>query len=120
MKVVILFDPGAEDWTPEDIRGVMKAVDEIGPSEDDFLRKELIGFEADHIAEETESLLHRSDGGWLVPLCERVAGTVRFNVGRGIGFFVVCETDAHVVSGNLLQKRPLVRSVDRNALSSRE
>ncbi len=30
MKVVILFDPGAEDWTPEDIRGVMKAVDEIG------------------------------------------------------------------------------------------
>ncbi len=30
MKVAILFDPGAEDWTPEDIRGVMKAVDEIG------------------------------------------------------------------------------------------
>ena len=30
MKIVILFDPGAEDWTPEDIRGVMKAVDEIG------------------------------------------------------------------------------------------
>src|SRR5256886_270995 len=30
VKVVILFDPGAEDWTPEDIRGVMKAVDEIG------------------------------------------------------------------------------------------
>src|SRR3989454_1781832 len=30
VKVVILFDPGAEDWTPEDVRGVMKAVDEIG------------------------------------------------------------------------------------------
>src|SRR5439155_1578104 len=30
MRVVILYDPGAEDWTPEDIRGVMKAVDEIG------------------------------------------------------------------------------------------
>src|SRR5881396_929737 len=30
VKVVIPFDPGAEDWTPEDIRGVMKAVDEIG------------------------------------------------------------------------------------------
>ena len=29
MKIAILFDPGAEDWTPEDIRGVMKAVDEI-------------------------------------------------------------------------------------------
>src|SRR2546425_1134383 len=30
VKIAILFDPGAEDWTPEDIRGVMKAVDEIG------------------------------------------------------------------------------------------
>ena len=30
MRVAILFDPGAEDWTPEDVRGVMKAVDEIG------------------------------------------------------------------------------------------
>src|SRR5207245_4787492 len=30
MRVVILYDPGAEDWTPEDIRGVMKAGDEIG------------------------------------------------------------------------------------------
>src|SRR5207247_10503572 len=30
VNVVILFYPGAEDWTPEDIRGVMKAVDEIG------------------------------------------------------------------------------------------
>jgi len=29
VKIAILFDPGAEDWTPEDIRGVMKAVDEI-------------------------------------------------------------------------------------------
>src|ERR1041385_2038414 len=30
VKIVILFDPGAEDWPPEAIRGVMKAVDEIG------------------------------------------------------------------------------------------
>jgi len=30
MKVVVLYDPGAEDWTPEDIRGVMKAVNEVG------------------------------------------------------------------------------------------
>ena len=29
MKLVILYDPGADDWTPEDIRGVMIAVDEI-------------------------------------------------------------------------------------------
>jgi D-alanine-D-alanine ligase len=30
MKVVILYDPGAEDWTPEDIGAVMKAVNEVG------------------------------------------------------------------------------------------
>ena len=30
MRIVILYDPGADDWTTEDIRGVMKAVDEIG------------------------------------------------------------------------------------------
>jgi D-alanine-D-alanine ligase len=30
MRIAILYDPGADDWTPEDIRGVMKAVDEIG------------------------------------------------------------------------------------------
>ena len=29
MKVVILYDPGAEDWTAEDIAGVMEAVDDI-------------------------------------------------------------------------------------------
>ncbi|HUL03315.1 MAG TPA: hypothetical protein VLV16_08830 [Gemmatimonadales bacterium] len=30
MKVVVLYDPGADDWTAEDIRGVMKAVNEVG------------------------------------------------------------------------------------------
>jgi D-alanine-D-alanine ligase len=29
MKLVILYDPGASDWSAEDIAGVMKAVDEI-------------------------------------------------------------------------------------------
>src|SRR5258705_662069 len=29
VKVVILYDPGAEDWTAEDIAGVMEAVDAI-------------------------------------------------------------------------------------------
>ena len=29
MKVVILYDPGADDWTAEDIAGVMEAVDDI-------------------------------------------------------------------------------------------
>ena len=29
MRVVVLYDPGADDWTAHDIAGVMKAVDEI-------------------------------------------------------------------------------------------
>ena len=29
MRIVILYDPGADDWTADDIAGVMKAVDEI-------------------------------------------------------------------------------------------
>ncbi len=29
MRVVVLYDPGADDWTAEDVAGVMKAVDEI-------------------------------------------------------------------------------------------
>jgi len=93
---------------------------EIGASEDEVLRKELVGFESDDAAEETESLLDRSDGRRIVPFRKRVTGTVGRCVGRGIGFFVVCETDSHVVSGDLLQKRPLVRSVNQNALSSRQ
>ena len=30
MKLLILYDPGAEDWTSEDVRGVLQAVNEIG------------------------------------------------------------------------------------------
>ena len=30
MRVVLLYDPGADDWTPQDIRGVLKAVAEVG------------------------------------------------------------------------------------------
>ena len=29
MRVVILYDPGADDWTADDIAGVMEAVDDI-------------------------------------------------------------------------------------------
>ena len=29
MKVVVLYDPGAEDWTAEDVAGVMQAVNDI-------------------------------------------------------------------------------------------
>ena len=29
MRVVVLYDPGADDWTADDVAAVMKAVDEI-------------------------------------------------------------------------------------------
>ncbi|HMG17543.1 MAG TPA: hypothetical protein VK573_02370, partial [Gemmatimonadales bacterium] len=29
MKVVILYDPGADDWTADDVAGVMLAVNDI-------------------------------------------------------------------------------------------
>jgi D-alanine-D-alanine ligase len=30
VRIAILYDPGADDWTTEDIAGVMQAVDEVG------------------------------------------------------------------------------------------
>lgn len=30
MRTVILYDPGADDWTAEDVRGVLRAVHEVG------------------------------------------------------------------------------------------
>ena len=67
--------------------------DEVGPGEGELLREGLIGFEPDDGAEETESLFHRGDGGWVVPLGERVVGTRRlFGRARGLRFFVVSET----------------------------
>jgi D-alanine-D-alanine ligase len=30
MKVVILYDPGGDDWSADDVRGVMRAVNDIG------------------------------------------------------------------------------------------
>src|SRR6266480_6425627 len=90
---------------------------QIRAGERELLWEELIGFEADDAAEETESLLHRGDGGGIVPLGVRVVATVGVLGGRELRFFVVCETDAHVVSGDLLQKRPRVRSVNRKTSS---
>lgn len=30
MRIIVLYDPGAEDWTPEDVRSVLRAVTEVG------------------------------------------------------------------------------------------
>ena len=112
--VQILADGGDERFAALTAQSFRHVEHQIGSLEVELLWEEWVGFETDHAAEETESLLHRGDGGWVVPLGERVVGTRRLCRGvRGVRFFVVSETDAHVVSGDLLQKRPLVRSVNR-------
>ena len=87
--------------------------DEVRAGEGEFLREENVGFEPDDVAEETQSLLHRFNGGAIVPLDECVAASTRWVVETavGVGFLVVRETDAHVVSGDLLQKRPRPNAV---------
>src|SRR6185369_2770855 len=63
--------------------------DEVGTRERQFLGKEGVGFEASDATEETKGLLHRADGGCVVPL------GVLIGRGGGVEFLVVCETYSH-------------------------
>jgi len=78
----------------------------VGAGEGEFLGEEGVGFEANDAPEETESPLHGVDGGGFVPFDEGVAGGGRI-VATAVGerFLIVCESDAQVVSENLLQKK---------------
>ena len=69
--VQVLADRGDEGFTTLAVESLGHVENDVGASEHDVLRKELVGFEADYIAEETERLRHRSDGGW--PMRRRVA-----------------------------------------------
>src|SRR5207245_11799168 len=105
---------GAERFAALAAQSFRHVEHQIGSLEVERLWEEWVGFETDHAAEETESLLHRGDGGWVVPLGERVVGTRRLCRGvRGVRFFVVSETVAHVVSGDLLQYSTLASVVIR-------
>jgi len=74
--------------------------DEIGTRAREVLREGRDSLETDDLAEETESLHHRVDGGRVVPLGEDVAGTRRFvERGVGVGLLVVRETDTHAGLG---------------------
>src|SRR5205085_7147996 len=82
-----------------DVRFPAGTVQPLGHVEDDvrmrereFLREEFVGFETDDGTEETESLVDRIDGGWVVPF--------GIGVGRGtrVRLLVVCETYSHVKS----------------------
>ncbi len=80
MRVAILYDPGAEDWTAEDIAGVMKAVNEIADIFD------LLGHDA-------KKLPVRHDMKWFAEArrCELV-----FNLCEGVHGF--SQWEEHVVA----------------------
>src|SRR5256886_16931955 len=71
---------------------------QVRAGERELLWEELIGFEADDAAEETEGLLHRGDGGGIVPLGVPVVATVGVLGGREPPVLLVFETGADVVS----------------------
>jgi hypothetical protein len=54
-----------------------------------LLREEFIGFEANDVAEETESLLDRIDSGRIIPL------GVSVRRGASVRLLIVCEAYSH-------------------------
>ncbi len=68
------------------------------------MSEKLIGFEADDVAEEAESLFHRSDGRWILPLSERVVAAVGFSGGPGTGVFFLSENLCACICGALPEK----------------
>src|ERR671918_594166 len=77
---------------------------EIGVRARELFGETGTGIEADDTTEGTQSLLHRADGGGIVPLDVSVAATRRLVETRGVGLLVIRETYSHVVSDHLLQK----------------
>jgi len=118
--VEILADRGDEGFAVQAVQALRHVEDDVGTGESELVREGLVGLEAGHAAEACEGACHRVDGSGLVPLGERIARTRGLVGVAGVRFLVVGETDSHVVSGDLLQKRPRVRSVTREALSCRQ
>src|SRR5467141_3765330 len=71
------------------VQSLRHVEDDVGTCERELLRKELVGFETDDVAEETQSLTDRVDGGRVIPFC------VGVRCRAGVGFLVVCETNSH-------------------------
>jgi len=78
---------------------------DFGTGEGKFLGEERVGFEPDDAAEETKSLLHRGDGGCIVPLGVLIGTWARSRVSR-------CTRDRYACGlGIPPTKRPLSRAV---------
>ena len=80
MRVVVLYDPGADDWTAEDIAGVMRAVDDIGTI---FTQR----------GHQVQKAPVRHDMRWF-PICRRA--DLVFNLCEGV--HGVSQWEEHVVA----------------------
>ena len=62
---------------------------DVGTGERQFLREGFVGFESNDGAEETESLLDRIDGGWIIPFGVSIRRGIR------VRLLIVCEAYSH-------------------------
>lgn len=113
MKVGILYDPGAEDWSTEDIAGVMKAVNEIGRI-----------FEA--MGHEVKKLPVRHDMRWFAEarrtdlifnLCEGVHGLSQWeeHVVAALEFVGVPVTGCGLWTISVCRRKPIANAIMANA-----
>ena len=113
MKVGIIYDPGAEDWTAEDIAGVMKAVNEVANI-----------FEG--MGHEAKKLPVRHDMRWFAEarrsdlifnLCEGVHGVSMWeeHVVGALEFAGVPVTGCGLWTISLCRRKPIANAILANA-----
>lgn len=109
MKVGILYDPGAEDWTAEDIAGVMKAVTEVARIFDDM-------------GHESKKIPVRHDMRWFAEarrcdlifnLCEGVHGVSQWeeHVVAALEFVGVPVTGCGLWTIALCRRKPIANAI---------
>src|SRR2546422_168696 len=117
--VQILTDRRDQGLTVRSVEALGHVEDDVRTSEGELVGERRVRLEADDVADVFEGTRHGVDGGGLVPFSERIAGTGRLVGGAGVRFLIVGETDSHVVSGDLLQKRPRDCGLDTMTTLSR-
>jgi D-alanine-D-alanine ligase len=113
VKVGILYDPGAEDWTAEDVAGVMKAVNEIAGI-------------FDAMGHEAKKLAVRHDMRWFAEarrtdlifnLCEGVHGLSQWeeHVVAALEFVGVPVTGCGLWTISVCRRKPIANAILANA-----
>lgn len=113
MKVGVLYDPGAQDWTTEDVAGVMKAVNEIAAI-------------FDAMGHDTKKLPVRHDMRWFAEarrtdlifnLCEGVHGLSQWeeHVVAALEFVGVPVTGCGLWTISVCRRKPIANAILANA-----